>query len=392
MVSLLGSWMQTTALMQLTFNLTQSAEWTARISVAAILPTLFLGVWGGLLADRLSRRGVVFVCQAMLLGQATLLATLAAGLLGPPSSWALLGLALAGGLVNALDLPARMAFVIDLVGRDDLVNAVALNSVLFNLARAVGPALAGALLLLGDLGPSLCFLLNALSYVAVLLALAAMDPIPMHPVSRPHAERSLWAGLRYLLQRPPLALLLLLAGAMAACGWPTLSLLPALSARTLDAGQTGASYMLSALGAGALLAGLLVASFATQERRGRILGVGVTLAAAGMAGLASAQSLPTAMACCFVVGCGLILFFATAQAVMQLGAGDHNRGLVLGIWSMVLCGAMPLGNEIAGQCADIWGEPAVLRVQALAAALAGALTAAALAVWRGMSRLRRVEE
>jgi MFS family permease len=370
LISVVGTWMQTTALMQLAYNLTGQSSWPSGIIAASILPTLFLGAWGGALADRLPRRGLIFVCQALFLGQAALLAVVAAGLFGPPSPWALLVLAGVGGLIVALDVPARMAFVIDLVGRDDLVNAVALNSLLFNVARALGPAIAG--LLMVHLSAASCFLLNALSYVAVLIALAAMDPIPTRHTPRPRDGRPLWDGLRYLMERPGLVLLLALAGAMHLFSWPMQSLLPALSARKLGGGEAGAGWLLSALGVGALLGALLVASFGSRVRRGLLLGVGVGLSAAGLGGLAAAPTLPLALPCSIVLGCGLILFFATGQAVIQLGARDHNRGLLLGIWTMTWSATVPLGNLLAGQAADRWGEPLVLGVQALGILIAGA--------------------
>src|SRR5262245_51657036 len=169
LVSLTGSWMQTTALAALAFELTKQSRWPALITAAQILPTFLFGAWGGSLADRWPKRNLLLWTQGALLVLALLLAVL---VLIEPVPWQLLAVTLAAGIVQAIDLPARLAFVMDMVGREDVINAVALNSVLFNCARVVGPAVGVSLL--HWLGPAVCFLANALSYVAVLWALAAM--------------------------------------------------------------------------------------------------------------------------------------------------------------------------------------------------------------------------
>ena len=368
-VSLTGSWVQATALAWLAWELTHASRWPALVGAAQILPTCLLGGWGGSLADRWPRRALIFACQAALLLLAVLLALLV--LCGEVTPGRLLAVAAAAGVINALELPARLAFVIDMVGRDDLMNAVALNSLQFNVARAVGPA-AGALLL-RHAGPGPCFLLNGLSFLAVLAALAAMDLPPQAVVTGPLTEASLGAGFRYLAERRGLFLLLVLSGALSLFGWPLLSLLPALSDHRLGAGEQGYGWMLSAVGAGALGAALLVASFGSLLRRRLFLGAGVVLSSAALGCLALARTLPPALACCTVFGCGLILYFATGQSVMQLGAGDHNRGRVMGIWSMVTSGALPVGSLLAGLAADRWGVPPVLALQGLGIAAAAAV-------------------
>src|SRR5262245_19086011 len=170
MVSVVGSWVQLTALMWLAFRLTETSRWPALVAAAQQLPGFVLGAWGGALADRLPRRVLIIQTQTLLLVLALALAGLTFA--GVATVWHLLAIAVASGVVNAVDLPARLAFLVEMVGKEDLVNAVALNSLMFNLARAAGPALGAWLLLHG--GPAACFLLNALSYLAVLAALARM--------------------------------------------------------------------------------------------------------------------------------------------------------------------------------------------------------------------------
>ncbi len=382
-VSVTGSWAQSAALMWLAYDLTKESSWPAWVGAMQVLPTFVLGAWGGSLADRWPKRALIFLTQATLLLLAMLLGGMV--LLGNITPWDMLAVATAAGIVNAIDLPTRLAFVIDMVGRDDLPNAIALNSMLFNLARMLGPIVSGVLFTLtgggatGQTAAGVCFLLNGLSFVAVLAALAWMELPPnqrpgirkqetgnseLTPVSCSRSP-SVWEGFRYLSEHPRLIFLLVMSGSMSLFGWPILSLLPAVADQRLH-GSTGAyAWMLSAIGAGAGFASLLVASFSSTRGRGWFLAVGIGLASSSLLGLSLVRSLPVAAGCCALLGCGLILFFPTSQAIMQLRSADHVRGRIMGIWSMVLSGAFPLGHLLAGKAADRW-----LNFEALSGVLA----------------------
>jgi MFS family permease len=405
LVSLTGSWVQTTALMWLAFDRTNENRWPALVMALQIFPTCLLGVWGGSLAERWPRRSLILLTQSLLMVNAFLLAGLVLTNALSPWPWQLLVVAAVGGLISAVDLPARLAFTIDLVGRDDLINGVALNSLTFNLARALGPALGAALL--AALGPGPCFLLNGLSYLAVLAALARMEFVrPSLPASNAPARESIGAAFRFLAGRPTLALLLVLVAVMVCCGWPTLSFLPALAQRRVEASealltliahgtgrsllwsQLGYGLLLSGFGAGALLAALTVASFGSLARGRAFIGVSVAVTAIALVTLSWARSLPLALGSSVLVGYGLILFMSTSQGVVQLSAGDHNRGRIMGIWSMIISGAQPLGNLLLGPAADVLGEPAVLRLQGLGIVVGAALVAISV----GLTGRRRADE
>jgi MFS family permease len=406
-ISVTGSWAQSAALTWLAYELTHESIWPSLVGAMQVLPTFVLGVWGGSLADRWPKRPLIFLSQSTLLLLAVLLGVLV--LLGQATPWHLLAIATASGIVVALDLPARLAFVIDLVGREDLPNAIALNSLLFNTARAVGPALAAVVFArlgagaTGHTAAGVCFLLNGLSFVAVLAALAWMDLpgvrseewgvrseekktllTPHSSLLTPHS--GLWEGFRYLGRHPGLILLLVLSGAMSFFGWPILSLLPAVADQCLGESTGGYAWMLSAIGSGALIASLLVASFGSRLRRRWFLAAGVVLASSSLLFLPAARSLPAAVSWCTVLGCGLILFFPTSQAIMQLNSADHVRGRVMGIWSMVLSGAHPLGHLLAGQAADRHGVPLVLALMGVGIAAAGAVVLVLALTWRGVRR------
>jgi len=241
---------------------------------------------------------------------------------------------------------------------------------LFNVARAVGPLLARPLLMWVD--PGLCFFLNSFSFVAVIVALALMRIAVTVPVRGKHVGlRAILSAFGDLARRPVLALLLGLVAVISAFGWPSQSLLPAL-ARAIGVSDSAQGYplLLCGAGTGAVAAALVVASLTAEWWRRPLICCGIGLTVAGLIGLALAPDLATAIGCNCLVGFGLILFMATSQSVVQLSVDDLNRGRIMGIWSMVLSGAVPLGNLLAGPAADRWNVPAVLIVQGLGCGLA----------------------
>ena len=367
LVSLIGSWTQVTALMWLAHEQTQQAKWPAFLVAAQIGPTLLLGAFGGALADRMPMRRLIARTQVGFLGcAASLLLLYYTGWLTVP---AMLAVMFAHGVIQAIDLPARLAFVPSLVDRDDLINAVALNSLLFNAARAVGPAVAGILLAWG--GPGACFVVNAVSYLAILAAIALIRARPAVPDT---PQRVRGGGFGVLAKQPGMLVLVILAGAAAVGGWPLMALLPSFADSVLGAGQAGYSFLLSAVGVGALVAALTAATFGTEARRKPFLLGGLLLTAAALAGLTAARTIWPAAGCCAVFGYGMILFFATGQSAVQLGTVDANRGKVMGVWAMVLSAGVPVGNLVFGPAADAFGLTAVLCVQtAILAAAAGGL-------------------
>jgi predicted MFS family arabinose efflux permease len=364
MVSLVGSWMQTTALMWLAYQLTRQSKWPAFLSAAMIGPTVLLGAWSGALADRCRRHALIVRTQIGFLLSASILTVVVS--LGLANIGLLLALMFCHGIIQAIDLPARLAFVPDLVEREDLINVVALNSVQFNVARAIGPAIAGVLLIAA--GPAVCFLVNALSYVAVLVALLLMRGFREHHEKT--REQATESGLAVLRRKPRLLVLILLAGWVAVAGWPLLALLPAFAANVLHRSEGGYSALLSAVGVGALLAALTAATVGSERRQRRLLLLGLGCVCVALTGMTRADDLYLAAGCCGLFGYGMILFFATGQGAVQLGADDAHRGKVMGFWAMTLSGGAPLGNLVFGPAADAWGVTTVITAQAVMAALA----------------------
>jgi predicted MFS family arabinose efflux permease len=357
LVSLVGSWTQITTLTWLAYKETGEAKWPAFLAAVQIGPTFLLGPWGGALADKVPRRGLIVRTQAAFLTCALIL--LGLHLAGQLTVGAMLAVMFAHGMVQAIDLPARLAFVPGLVDRDDLSNAVALNSLLFNVARAVGPAIAAALL--SSAGAEWCFVVNALSYLGIIVALALIHvPADATAAEPPSPE----GGFRVLGRRPGLLTLVLLAGLVAVGGWPLLPLLPAVAERRLGMGQGGYGTLLSSVGFGALGAALMAATIGNDVRRKLLLLGGLVAVTAGLTGLSLTRSLSVAAACCVLFGFGMILFFATGQTVVQLGTADADRGKVMGVWAMMLSAGVPLGNLVFGPAADVFTVPPVVAVQA----------------------------
>jgi MFS family permease len=378
LVSMTGSWMQSTALAWVIFQMTDENRWPAHISTAQILPTFLLGAWGGSLADRWPKRELIFVTQAAALVQALLLFALVGA--GVHEPWMLVAVTGLGGLIQAVDFPARLAFVLDLTSREDLMNAVALNSAVFNVARVIGPALGGLTLFL--VGPEACFLLNAASYLAVLWALYQMriDPKNSKPI---HSSgwRSLVGGLSYLANHREMAWLLVLVATTCMCGWPFLALMPAMAKHRFAMAEQAYSFLLSATGFGALLGAVIVAVYGTMERRQLFMRGGVFLVTVSLLGLAIAGNVPAAIFWAGLCGCGLILFLATCQSILQLSSGEHNRGQIMGIYAVIISGAVPLGNQIVGHVADYTGLTNVLLGQGLICGAAAGFVL--IMVWMG---------
>jgi len=206
--------------------------------------------------------------------------------------------------------------------------------------------------------------------------------LPRTPSHRSHSKTSPFAGLAYLLERPGLGILILLAGVLALCGWPFLALLPALAHGRMEAGGWGYSLMLSSTGFGALAAALVVAAFGSLARHRQFLGFGVAIISLALLGLAWAHTLLAAVAFCAAVGFGLALFFTTCQGFVQLSAREQNRGLIMGMWAMVLSGALPIGLLIGGPAADYWGVALVLWCQGWACAVVALALFGLFAAWK----------
>src|SRR5512136_2571726 len=371
LVSLIGSWMQNTAQGWLVYQLTGSKVLLGTVAAVGSLPMLLLSVWGGSVADRHPKRTVVFFTQTGMMLLAFVFAALAWS--GHIQPWHILVLAGGGGVAMAFDMPARQAFMVEMTSREDLMNAVSLNSSIVNGARVVGPAVAG--FLMAQVGMTWCFLLNGLSFIAVIAGLLMMRlPQFVPPAEPPSTGRHVLEGFAYVAGHRRVRLLLLFIGVVGIFGWSYSVLLPAYATDILHVGERGYGALLSANGVGALLGALTVATYGSRVRpRLMILG-GLWVFSATLVLLAVVRWFPLVLACLAVSGWGMLLFFSTANTLVQTSVSDAMRGRVMGLWALVFGGAMPIGGLESGLLSQAIGVPWTVAGGALVCAGAGLLT------------------
>jgi MFS family permease len=389
LISVTGTWMQTLAQAWLIVTLVgsdQAIVYLGLLGAVQFLPVLVLGLFGGIIADVWPKRRTVIGTQMA----AGLLALTLGGLdyFHVVAVWHIFVLAFLLGVVNALDMPTRQSFVVEMVGTDDIANAVALNSAVFNGARIVGPALAGVLI--GVLGTALCFVLNGLSYGAVVISLLAMRDSELLPSARLAVPRSLAAirenlgeGLRYVWRTPVVLLAITVIGFVSTFGMNFNVVLPVMAARVLNVGSNGLGLLFASMGAGALIAALAVATLARPRLR-VLIGGGMALGAAELV-LASTTAFPVALAAVFFCGVGAIATAASANSLIQIIVPGPLRGRVMSVYTTVFAGSSPIGNGLTGGVGGLWGTPAALVMNG--AICFGAQAVAGAAVLRGHIRV-----
>jgi len=380
-VSLCGSWVQTVALGWYVYARTHSGTQVGLVTAVQFLPTMVGGAWGGLIADRLDKRRTLIATQSW---QAVVAAGLAAVVLGGVARmWMIYLFALAQGMATMVDNPTRQTFITEMVGRDSLANALGLNSAMFNAARVIGPAIAGVLL--ETSGAGVCFAANAVSFLAVIAGLAAMNPSELHrgaPVRR--AKGQLREGFRYARREPTVRLVL---GMMALVGTLTMNfqvVLPVL-AKAVFSGRAGTyGAMTAVMGGGSFLGALLVAGRARPTPR---LLVGAAVCAGMlMLGDALAPTLGLELVTLFVTGGAVITFMSTANASVQLSSTPEMRGRVMSLYMVLFLGSTPIGGPVLGWIAQHWGARWSLAVGGMAAGAAAAWASWRLARTRGRPR------
>jgi len=371
LVSLSGGWMQRTAMAWLVIQITDSPLALGTMTMLQFLPMLLFALVGGVLADRFPKRRVLLATQIGIAIQATVLAVLVGT--GAVELWQLYAFAVLQGLFNAVDNPTRNAFAMELVGPDDLANAVALNSGNFNLSRIIGPALGG--FLIAAVSTAACFWLNAFSYLPVIVALIRMRAAEFYDVpapSRGSVARQLAEGLGYVVRTPNVFGLFIVIWALGAFGFNFLTFLPLLARYVYDAGAQGYGLLSSCLGFGSLLAVLVVASRERVTRRGMLCAAACFTV--GLALIAVTPWYPVAAALLVVQGILSIAFSATAQTILQYAAPGQLRGRVMSLYTVLFAGMTPLGAIVIGGLSETFSVEAALLV---AAALCGLGTLAA---------------
>ena len=351
LISLVGTWMQSLAQGWLMHRLTSSPLMLGLLGFCQFVPVTLFSLSAGVVVDRVDKRRLILITQTLALLQAATLASLVtAGVVRP---WMVLALALAFGVINAFDLPARQSFLIELVGKEDLSNAIALNSAAFNTARVFGPAVAGVLL--ATIGEGGCFWVNAISYLAVLAGLAWMTPIDS--AEQGDSSATLMDGVRYAWSLPPVRNLLLLLGVAAGLGFQYMVLLPVYARDILHTGAPAYGLMVTAFGLGSLLSAMWMTRQLSRWDLRRNLLVGLVSGGLGMGFFAWSRFLPLTLAMGFLAGFGLILYVASTNTMIQLTIEDRFRGRIMSLYTLMFIGTAPIGALLAGGIAQHAGAP-----------------------------------
>lgn len=381
LVSLVGTWMQTTAQGYLVFQLTQSPAYLGYVGFAAGVPSWLFMLYGGVVADRLPRRRLLLLTQISMMILAFIQAALTfSGWIQP---WHIVLLALALGVANAFDAPARQAFVVEMVGREELTNAIALNSSMFNLATVVGPAVAG--LAYAFLGPAWCFTVNGVSFIAVITALLLMQLKPSQGRRTTAALDDLMEGVRYTSTHLIIRTIVSVAAVISLFGLAFMTLMPAWATTVLHGDATTNGWLLGARGVGALVGALMIAAMGNFKGRGRLLTVGSFVFPLFVLFFAEVRWLPLSLLMLVGAGWGFMVLFNLANNLVQTLVPDELRGRVVSIYTLGFFGLMPLGALLAGWAAEWIGEPNTVALSGLVSLIFAAW------LWLRVPQLRALE-
>jgi MFS family permease len=364
LISLIGTWMQSVAQSWLVYRLTGSALLLGSVGFASQIPVFLFAPLGGIAADRYNRRQIVIGTQIASMLLAFILAVLTLSHWIDNRIWMIFVLAASLGIVNAFDIPGRQSFLVDMVGKDDLMNAIALNSSMFNGARVIGPAVAG--ILVAKIGEGWCFFANAVSYIAVIIGLLMMRVHSPARVSMGSPLEHMMEGFRFVERTAPIRALLLLLGIVSLVGMPYVVLMPIFADQILHGGARGLGILMGATGVGALLGALTLAFRSGVKGLGRL----VAWCCAGFGSSLIVFSLShrfwISVILLLPVGYAMMLQMACSNTLIQVMVPDALRGRVMAVYSMMFMGMAPIGALLGGALADRLGAPVTVAIGGLA--------------------------
>ena len=371
LVSLIGTWLQIVAEGWLVLQLTNSPFLIGLVAALATLPSLLLSLIGGVLVDRFSKKTIMLFTQSASMILAILYGVLTVTHL--ISIWEICVLAFLLGIVNAVDIPARQAFVVELVDKEQLGSAIALNAGTFNGARVVGPAVAG--LLIGIVGSGGAFIINGLSYIASIVGLLYIH-VHMKPLLAKndiHPLQAIRNGIVYSFSHPIIRTLLIFTGIVSIFGWSYATVMPYIASHTFHLNATGLGYLYAAGGLGAFIATFLVSAYGKTMSPLRFILGGNTLFAASLIVFTFMHQAFFAMICLFFAGTGLLLQFATISTTIQHMVDDSLRGRVMSIYTLMFLGLFPVGNFEVGFLSEHYSPQFAIRAGAVIVFLFGVL-------------------
>ncbi|MBN3874030.1 MFS transporter [Nostoc sp. JL33] len=363
-ISLIGTWMTQLATIWLVYHLTNSPLMLGVVGFSSQIPSFFLAPFGGVFVDRFSRYRTLICTQILAMIQSLTLAALA--LTGVIQVWQIIALSLFQGFINALDAPARQAFVPELIERrEDLANAIAINSTMINGARLIGPAIGG--LLIAGVGTGYCFLIDGLSYIAVIAALLAMKVKPWkNVVSDGNPIQKVKEGFVYAFSFPPIRSILLLSALVSLMGLQNTILVPVIAEQILKGGAESLGFLMAASGVGALTGGIYLATRQTILGIGKLIALAPTILGIGLIAFSFSRFLPLSLFTMLFVGLGTILQIAASNTFLQTIVEDDKRGRLMSLYTMSFLGMIPVGNLLGGFLASHIGAPNTLIIDGIA--------------------------
>jgi len=371
LVSLMGTWMQQTAMSWFVYEITNSKLLLGAVAAVGSAPMMLVSIWGGSLADLYPKRSIIVATQTAQMICAFLLA--AGAWAGFATPLFIIIIAALNGVAMGFDMPARQAFTVEMTSREDLLNAISLNSSIVNGARVVGPSIAG--LMIGAVGVATCFSLNGVTFVAVIAGLLMMRLPPFErPAGAVSAREHAWNGIIYSIKHQRVRTVLLLFLAVGVFGWSYAVLMPAFARDVLGRGANGYGVLMSSSGIGAFVGALMVATYGHLFTPRRLALGGVWLFSIALFAFSLSRNFYLAFAFLLVAGFGMLLFFSTSNTVLQTIVPDEMRGRVMGVWSLVFGAMIPLGSLEAGALARWLGTPFALGFGAIICAVAAFVT------------------
>lgn len=350
-ISLSGTWMQSVAQGWLVYSLTRSPLYLGIVAAASALPIMLFTLIGGMVADRVPKRTLLLITQAM-----SILPAMALGLLtsmGTVTVWQIALFAFVLGAINAIDIPARQSFLIEMVGKGDVVNAIALNSAVFNGSRIIGPVIAG--LSITHLGISACFFINAFSFLAVIAALAMMKTTGKREVKSEGIIRDFMKGIHFLKDRKEMMHIIGLIAVFSLVGIPYINLIPVFAAEIFHAGPGGFGILVGASGIGALTAALGLAAGGNIRNKPRFMSAAALCFSLSLITFALSKVFLLSLCLIAAGGWGMVSYLATANSYIQISVPDELRGRVMSVYAFMFLGLVPLGNTLMGISADLIG-------------------------------------
>jgi MFS family permease len=362
-ISMIGTWMTQVAMIWLVYHLTNSALLLGIVGFSSQIPSFVIGPFGGIFVDRWNRHRILVTTQILAMIQSLALAVLA--LTGIIQIWHIILLSIFQGFINAFDAPARQAFVMEMIEKkEDLGNAIALNSSMFNGARLVGPAIAG--LVIASVGAGMCFLIDGVSYIAVIASLLAMKIKPRQiTVQTTNVWQRLKEGFIYAFSFPPIRAILLLLALFSFMGMPYMVLIPIFATKILDGDAETLGFLMTASGLGALMGGIYLSSRQSVVGLGKVIAFSPAVLGVGLIIFSQSRVLWLSLLMMLIVGCASILQIASSNTILQTIVEEDKRGRLMSLYTMSFLGILPFGNLAAGALASRIGAPNTVMIGGL---------------------------